>query len=51
MWRKMHKGEEVVQKVESDKIAEKLKLNSSYYDKQLGKEIPYQVEKVQVVLL
>lgn len=46
MWRKMHKGEEVVQKVESDKIAEKLKLNSSYYDKQLGKEIPYQVEKV-----
>ncbi|AYG01347.1 MULTISPECIES: sulfite exporter TauE/SafE family protein [Lactococcus] len=46
MWKKLHKGEEILQNVESDKIAKKLKLNSSYHDKQLGQDISYQVEKV-----
>lgn len=46
MWKKLHKGEEVLQNVAPDKIAKQLKLNSSYHDKQLNKEISYQVEKV-----
>lgn len=46
MWRKLHQGEKVLQNVTSDKWAEKMKLNSSYFDKQTGKEVAYQVEKV-----
>ena len=46
MWKKLHKGEKILQNVESDQFAEKFKLNSSYHDKQLGKDITYQVEKI-----
>ncbi|MGM0303585.1 hypothetical protein IGI66_003250 [Enterococcus sp. AZ048] len=38
-------GEEALQ-VANDPLAEKLKLNGSYYDKVLNKKIDYQVEKV-----
>ena len=46
MYRKLHRGEESLQKVTADKWAKKFKLNSSYYDKNLQKQIDYQVENV-----
>ncbi|MBD5068800.1 MAG: sulfite exporter TauE/SafE family protein [Lactobacillus sp.] len=46
MYRKLHRGEEGLQKVTADKWAKKFKLNSSYYDKNLQKQIDYQVENV-----
>ena len=42
MYRKLRRGQEVLKRVEPDKLAEKFKLNSSYYDKQ----IDYQVENI-----
>ena len=33
MYRKLRRGQEVLKRVEPDKLAEKFKLNSSYYDK------------------
>ncbi len=46
MYRKLRRGQEVLQRVEPDKIASKLKLNGSYYDKAEMKNIDYQVENV-----
>jgi len=46
MSRKLRRGQEVLQRVEPDKIASKLKLNGSYYDKAEMKTIDYQVENV-----
>lgn len=46
MYRKLRRGQEVLQRVEPDKIASKLKLNGSYYDKAEMKTIDYQVENV-----
>lgn len=46
MWRKIHKGEDTLRNVEPDRISRQLKLNSSYYDKQLQREVHYEVEKV-----
>lgn len=46
MYRKMRAGKEVLKRVHSDKWAEKLNLNSSYYDKNLKKQVDYQVENI-----
>ncbi|RXI77988.1 sulfite exporter TauE/SafE family protein [Levilactobacillus suantsaii] len=46
MYRKLRRGQEVLQRVEPDKIAAKLKLNGSYYDKVEMKDVDYQVENV-----
>ena len=46
MYRKLRRGQEVLQRVEPDKIASKLKLNGTYYDKAEMKDIDYQVENV-----
>ncbi|MFC6273963.1 sulfite exporter TauE/SafE family protein [Levilactobacillus tangyuanensis] len=46
MVRKLRRGQEVLQRVEPDKIAAKLKLNGSYYDKAEMKDIDYQVENI-----
>lgn len=47
MVRKLMNGnKEVLKKVVPDKLAQKLNLNSSYYDKSTQKTIKYQVEKV-----
>ena len=46
MYRKLRRGQEVLKRVEPDKLAEKFKLNSSYYDKNLHKQIDYQVENI-----
>ncbi|KRK96233.1 permease [Levilactobacillus acidifarinae DSM 19394] len=46
MYRKLRRGQEVLQRVEPDKIATKLKLNGSYYDKAEMKDVDYQVENV-----
>lgn len=46
MYRKLRRGQEVLQRVEPDKIASKLKLNGTYYDKAEMKAIDYQVENV-----
>lgn len=40
------KSEETKKTVHSDSLAEKLRLNGTYYDKVLEKQIDYQVEKV-----
>lgn len=46
MYRKLRSGQEVLHRATPDKLAEKLKLNSSYYDKNLHQEVDYQVENV-----
>ncbi|WP_290033012.1 sulfite exporter TauE/SafE family protein [Ligilactobacillus cholophilus] len=46
MYRKLRQGNEVLHRATPDKLAEKLKLNSSYYDKNLHKQIDYDVENV-----
>lgn len=46
MYRKMRSGQEVLQQVKADKWAEKLNLNSSYYDKNTKQQVDYQVENV-----
>lgn len=46
MYRKMRAGKEVLKRVHPDKWAEKLNLNSSYYDKNLKKQVDYQVENI-----
>ncbi|GEO67496.1 sulfite exporter TauE/SafE family protein [Levilactobacillus spicheri] len=46
MYRKLRRGQEVLQRVEPDKIATKLKLNGSYFDKAEMKDVDYQVENV-----
>lgn len=46
MWRKLRRGQEIVSDVKPDRLATKLKLNSSYYDKVEMKPIDYQVERV-----
>ncbi|ANK60767.1 MULTISPECIES: sulfite exporter TauE/SafE family protein [Loigolactobacillus] len=46
MYGKLKSGNEVLHKVEPDKIAQRLRLNSSYYDKALKKQVDYQVENV-----
>lgn len=46
MWNKLHQGEKVLKQAKPDELAEKLSLNSSYYDKQLKQEVEYQVEKI-----
>lgn len=46
MYRKLRRGQEVLKRVEPDELAEKFKLNSSYYDKNLHKQIDYQVENI-----
>ncbi|KRO03982.1 permease [Levilactobacillus paucivorans] len=46
MYRKLRRGQEVLQRVEPDRIATKLKLNGTYYDKAEMKDVDYQVENV-----
>lgn len=46
MIRKLRAGSEILQRVHPDPIAEKLELNSSYYDKAADKTVDYQVEHV-----
>lgn len=46
MYRKMRAGKEVLKRVHPDKWSEKLNLNSSYYDKNLKKQVDYQVENI-----
>lgn len=46
MFRKLRRGQEVLNNVKADAIATKLKLNSSYYDKAELKQVDYQVENV-----
>ncbi|GBG97493.1 sulfite exporter TauE/SafE family protein [Lactococcus termiticola] len=46
MVKKLRAGETVIKQAERDPLADKMKLNSSYYDKQLNEEIDYQVEKI-----
>lgn len=46
MYRKMRASKEVLKRVHPDKWSEKLNLNSSYYDKNLKKQVDYQVENI-----
>nr|WP_200806732.1 sulfite exporter TauE/SafE family protein [Pilibacter termitis] len=46
MYKKLKAGEEVLNHAQADKLSEKLKLNSSYFDKATNEEVVYQVEKV-----
>lgn len=46
MYRKLRGNNEVLNRAKSDKLAAKFKLNSSYYDKNLKKQIDYQVENI-----
>ncbi|MDR1567483.1 MAG: sulfite exporter TauE/SafE family protein [Streptococcaceae bacterium] len=46
MYKKLRAGEEVLNKAVPDRLALKLKLNSSYYDKASCTRVDYQVEKV-----
>ncbi|MDR2465122.1 MAG: sulfite exporter TauE/SafE family protein [Streptococcaceae bacterium] len=46
MYKKLQAGEEVLKKIQPDKLAEKLNLNQSYVEKTTGEEIAYQVEKI-----
>ena len=46
MVRKLRSGKEVLHRATPDKLAEKLKLNNSYYDKNLHKQVDYEVENV-----
>ena len=46
MVRKLRSGKEVLHRATPDKLAEKLKLNNSYYDKNLHEQVEYEVENV-----
>lgn len=46
MLRKLRAGNEILHLTKPDKLADKFKLNSSYYDKNLKKQIDYQVEHI-----
>lgn len=46
MIRKLRQGKEVLHRATPDKLAEKLKLNNSYYDKNLHQQVDYDVENV-----
>lgn len=46
MIRKLRQGKEVLHRAMPDKLAEKLKLNNSYYDKNLHQQVDYDVENV-----
>lgn len=46
MYRKLRGNNEVLNRATPDKLAAKFKLNSSYYDKNLKKQIDYQVENI-----
>lgn len=46
MYRKLRGNNEVLNRAKPDKLAAKFKLNSSYYDKNLKKQIDYQVENI-----
>lgn len=46
MYRKLRAGNEVLHQAEPDRMAQKLRLNSSYYDKALKQNIDYQVENI-----
>ncbi|WP_282709320.1 sulfite exporter TauE/SafE family protein [Ligilactobacillus sp. Marseille-Q7487] len=46
MYRKLRGNNEVLNRANPDKLAAKFKLNSSYYDKNLKKQIDYQVENI-----
>lgn len=46
MYRKLRQGQEVLHKVKPDRLAQKLRLNSSYYDKNKKQQVPYQVENI-----
>lgn len=46
MFRKLRRGQEVLNDVKADAIATKLKLNGSYFDKAEFKQVDYQVENV-----
>ena len=46
MVRKLRSGKEVLHRATPDTLAEKLKLNNSYYDKNLHKQVDYEVENV-----
>ena len=48
MYRKLKNGQEVLHRATPDKLATKLKLNSSYYDKNLHQQIDYQVENIPI---
>ncbi|GAJ26916.1 membrane protein [Liquorilactobacillus sucicola DSM 21376 = JCM 15457] len=46
MYRKLRAGAEVFHSPQHNKLADKFKLNSSYYDKNLKKQINYQVDNI-----
>ncbi|QEA52299.1 sulfite exporter TauE/SafE family protein [Loigolactobacillus coryniformis] len=46
MYRKLRAGSEVLHKAQPDPLAEKLRLNSSYYDKNTQQQVDYQVEHI-----
>ena len=46
MYRKLKSNNEILKRVQPDKWATKLRLNSSYYDKNLKQQIDYQVENI-----
>jgi len=46
MYRKLRVGEKIIQNRQPNKISEKLKLNSNYFDKATGEKIYYQLEKI-----
>lgn len=46
MYRKLRQGQEVLHKVKPDRLDQKLRLNSSYYDKNKKQQVPYQVENI-----
>ncbi|MGX5377848.1 sulfite exporter TauE/SafE family protein [Ligilactobacillus sp. LYQ135] len=46
MIRKLRSGQEVLHRAAPDKWAQKLNLNSSYYDKNLHQQIDYEVENI-----
>jgi len=44
-------GEELPQNVHNDKLATALRMNGSYYDKHLGRDVPYQVTGIPWTLV
>ena len=46
MYRKLRSGKEILKRAKPDKWAQKFNLNSSYFDKNLNKQIDYQVENI-----
>lgn len=46
MYRKLRQGQEVLHNVKPDRLAQKFRLNSSYYDKNKKQQVPYQVENI-----